>query len=178
MNLYAYAGNDPVSYDDPFGLCPEWMSKKDDGGGDCDYNGDGTVQPSEIAAHKSATASSSLASLGWSILGVFNTIIESPRGEAALNGVLSMGGGEEEGPAGRTAGGRATDEHGNPIGPSGKPQVDRVEHSTRKAAKDAARQEGKGAPVNHPSPTRGNKHFHPTDSEGKKLPGSTHHEYP
>ena len=28
VNLYAYAGNDPIAYTDPFGLCPEWLDGK------------------------------------------------------------------------------------------------------------------------------------------------------
>ena len=47
-----------------------------------------------------------------------------------------------------------------------------------KGAKDAARQAGKGTPVKHPNPTVGNPHFHPTDPQGEKLPGSPHFEYP
>jgi hypothetical protein len=79
---------------------------------------------------------------------------------------------------GQTAGGRATDEHGNVLGPSGKPAVHEVDYSTRKRAKDAARNEGKGAPVNHPTPAKGKPHFHPTAEDGTKVPASTHHNYP
>jgi RHS repeat-associated protein len=79
---------------------------------------------------------------------------------------------------GVTAGGQATDVHGNKIGPSGKPQVNEVDHSGKKGAKDAARNEGKGKPEQHPSPKRGDPHFHPTDESGDKQPTSTHHNYP
>ena len=79
---------------------------------------------------------------------------------------------------GQTAGGRATDENGNVLGPSGKPAVHETDHATRKQAKDAARNEGKGAPVNHPSPRTGDPHYHPTGPDGKKIPNSTHHNYP
>jgi RHS repeat-associated protein len=79
---------------------------------------------------------------------------------------------------GTTASGQATDAHGNKIGPSGKPQVNQVNHSTEKAAKDAARAEGKGAPVKHPSPTKEKPHYHPTDRKGEKIPCSTHHNCP
>lgn len=79
---------------------------------------------------------------------------------------------------GVTAGGRPTNEYGKPLGPSGKDQVDVVKCATRKGAKDAARQAGKGAPVNHPSPVEGGPHYHPTGSDGEKRPGSPHFEYP
>ena len=78
---------------------------------------------------------------------------------------------------GKTHSGQNTDQHGNKLGPSGKPQIDKVRHSTKKAAKDAARQEGKGAPVNHASPKKGESHYHATDKSGQKDKGSTHHEY-
>jgi len=81
-------------------------------------------------------------------------------------------------PASQTSSGRATDQHGNKLGPSGKPQVNTVQHSTQKAAKDAARNEGKGAPVKHTNPKKGGDHYHATDKNGEKKPNSTHHEYP
>ena len=62
-------------------------------------------------------------------------------------------------------------------GPSGKPVVHTKRHPTRKKAKDAARNKGKGPPICHPTPSKGDKHFHPTDREGKKIPGSPHEEY-
>jgi RHS repeat-associated protein len=62
--------------------------------------------------------------------------------------------------------------------PSGKGKINVKEHPTKKRAKDAARAEGKGPPVQHPSPKRGGPHFHPADEQGRKIPGSTHHEYP
>ena len=78
---------------------------------------------------------------------------------------------------GQTASGHPTDEYGNKLGPSGEPMVHGQKHSTRKGAKDAARQEGKSTPVNHPTPVEGDRHYHPTDQSGSKMPGSTHHEY-
>lgn len=87
-------------------------------------------------------------------------------------------GNSPEGAPGRTAGGRATDKHGNVLGPSARPAYHNVDHSTKKEAKDAARQEGKGAPVKHASPAKGKPHYHPTDEKGKQIRGSTHHNYP
>jgi hypothetical protein len=77
-------------------------------------------------------------------------------------------------PVGTTSSGQATNAYGEKLGPSGKPARHSKQHSTRKAAKDAARQEGKGAPEEH----GGDGHFHPTDKNGEKLPNETHHEYP
>jgi hypothetical protein len=63
------------------------------------------------------------------------------------------------------------------LGPSGKPMIHVKLHPSRKRAKDAARNEGKGCPVNHPSPKVGGPHYHATGADGNKQPGSTHHEY-
>ena len=78
---------------------------------------------------------------------------------------------------GVTAGGQATDEFGNKLGPSGKRQVDRTRSNTREAARNKALNEGSGA-VEHRIPRQGAPHFHPTNNQGKKKPSSTHHEYP
>jgi hypothetical protein len=64
------------------------------------------------------------------------------------------------------------------MGPSGKPMIHIIKHATRKAAKDAARNAGKRAPMNHRSPGRGGPHYHPVDARGRKIPDGTHHEYP
>jgi hypothetical protein len=80
--------------------------------------------------------------------------------------------------AGVTAGGQATNKYGDKLGPSGEVQVNQARHSTEKGAKDAARQEGAGAPEKHVNPTKGGPHYHPTDKQGKKIPSSTHHNYP
>jgi RHS repeat-associated protein len=77
-----------------------------------------------------------------------------------------------------TSSGQRADAHGHKLGPSGKPQINKVQHPTKKEAKDAARAEGQAAPVKHPSPKKGKPHFHATDKKGKKKPASTHHEYP
>ncbi len=105
-------------------------------------------------------------------------------GEAAvgrtmvLNAESNLKNGRRVESAGRTASGHPTDRYGNKLGQSGEPQVNTVKHSTEKAAKDAARNEGKTAPVKHPSPVKGDPHYHPTGTDGEKLPNSTNHEYP
>ena len=63
------------------------------------------------------------------------------------------------------------------LGPSGKPLIHTPFFPSLKRAKDAARAAGQGPPMKHPSPRRGNPHFHATDIDGNKIPG-THFEYP
>jgi RHS repeat-associated protein len=77
-------------------------------------------------------------------------------------------------PVGVTSAGQKINAHGEKLGPSGKPTRHSKQHSTRKAAKDAARKDGKTAPEEH----GGDQHFHPADENGNKIPNSTHHEYP
>jgi RHS repeat-associated protein len=64
------------------------------------------------------------------------------------------------------------------LGPSGKPKIHAPEHSSRKAAKDAARAKaGKGGTtLEHSNPRRGGPHFHGVDKKGIK--DRVHHEYP
>jgi hypothetical protein len=62
------------------------------------------------------------------------------------------------------------------LGPSGKPKIHNVDHPNRKSAKDAARNDGQGPPMHHPSPEIGKPHYHPTDADGNKIPG-VHHNY-
>ena len=80
---------------------------------------------------------------------------------------------------GQTYNGRPTDEHGNVLGGSGESRQYTTQHSTRKGAKDAARNKGKSAPAKHTSSKNGRPdHFHAADQNGEKIPNSTHHEYP
>jgi hypothetical protein len=75
-------------------------------------------------------------------------------------------------PTGQSSSGQKTNAYGEKLGGSGKPQRHSAQHSTRKAAKDAARQDGKTAPQED------NGHFHSTDKNGRKVHNGTHHEYP
>jgi hypothetical protein len=58
---------------------------------DCDYDGDGRNAPSERAAYNAVHANSKAAALAWSVLGVFNTALESPTGEALITVALTLG---------------------------------------------------------------------------------------
>ena len=62
------------------------------------------------------------------------------------------------------------------LGPSGKPKIHNVQHSSKKAAEEAARHEGKGEPLKHATSEEQSPHYHPTDAEGEKVPG-VHHNY-
>jgi RHS repeat-associated protein len=77
---------------------------------------------------------------------------------------------------GQTSAGRPTDQHGRPLGPSGEPTIHQINPGGKKAAKDAARNAGNGAPMKDPSPRRGQRHFHPTKN-GKKVRDGTHYNY-
>jgi len=79
---------------------------------------------------------------------------------------------------GTSASGQATNQYGQKLGPSGKPTIQNIDHANKKNAKDAARNAGQGAPMQHPSPTRGKPHYHSTDRQGKKVPDGAHHNYP
>ena len=67
----------------------------------------------------------------------------------------------------------------NQLGPSGKPKIHTVDHSSRKKAKDAARRDGKTGPIKNPSDEGQPPHFHAADKYGKKIgKQSPHHNYP
>lgn len=65
----------------------------------------------------------------------------------------------------------------NKLGPSGKPKINKVKHSTMKQAKDAAQQNaGKsGTTIKHATPKKGKSHFHGKTKKGTKK--RTHHEF-
>ncbi|CAK0814942.1 unnamed protein product [Prorocentrum cordatum] len=66
-------------------------------------------------------------------------------------------------------------------GPSGKALVHTVQHGSRKAAREAAQQAGKGKPIHHSSGSGGGGHFHAVDKAGNKITsgsqGGVHHNY-
>src|SRR5205823_12044414 len=73
---------------------------------------------------------------------------------------------------GETAGEQATNEHGQKLGPSGKPQVNNVDKNTREAARNAANK-GSGV-IEHRNPTRGGPHFHPKRGDRSKKRDGSH----
>src|SRR5207302_10745713 len=77
---------------------------------------------------------------------------------------------------GVTAGGQATNKHGQKLAPSGRPQVNNVNKTTREAANNAANK-GSGA-TEHRNPTRGGPHFHTKRGDGSKKQDGTHYNYP
>jgi RHS repeat-associated protein len=65
------------------------------------------------------------------------------------------------------------------LGPSGKPKIHVIDHSTRKRAEDAARQQGAGKPIHHPNDSGQPPHFHAVDAGGNKIgQQSPHNNYP
>jgi RHS repeat-associated protein len=77
---------------------------------------------------------------------------------------------------GVTAGGQATNKHGQKLAPSRKPQVNNVNRTTREAANNAANK-GSGV-VEHRNPARGGPHFHTKRGDGSKKQDVTHYNYP
>jgi RHS repeat-associated protein len=90
--------------------------------------------------------------------------------------IHQKGGPSGENSPGVSSSGHPTDQHGNKLGPSGKPMVNTTRSTTREAARNRALREGSRT-VEHRNPKRGEGHFHPADFAGKKKPVSTHHEY-
>lgn len=170
MNLYGFAGGDPVNFSDPYGLCPVTATDPTP----CGLGGALIGGVAGAGLGVAVTAGCASVTFGLCAAGGPAIVGVSAGLGASLGGLIGT---IFENSGGRTASGGYTDEHGNELGPSGKPKIHVVKHPTLKGAKDAAREEGDGAPVKHPSPTQGNGHFHPT-KDGEKAPGSTHHEYP
>ncbi len=193
LNLYGYVNNNPLTKADPDGHCP-WCPVVEQGLSEAAESPAG--QAAERAAGQAFSFLGAAITVGLAkASGVLDTIANSiPDAAPGGNGSVCMCPIENRGAApakadsantgpkaaksaGVTAGGQATDEHGNKLGPSRKPQVNKTQSSSRKGADDKAKSEGSGS-VEHSNPKVGKPHFHPTDADGNKKPTSTHHEYP
>jgi hypothetical protein len=127
-----------------------------------------------------ALAAQGEAGLARSEAGIEKAVVEIERAEmGVVRGGAKVGDGVSEGTA---AAERARNlEKGVPetqLGPSGKPKIHVVRHSTRKGAEEAAREQGGkgGSVIHHPTPEEGGPHFHGETAKGVKR--RTHHEYP
>jgi len=89
----------------------------------------------------------------------------------------SSGGPKADEAKGVSSSGQATDEYGNKLGGSRKPQQHETSSNTREGARNKALNEGSTA-VNHSNPKQGDPHYHAGDAQGNKKPNSTHHKYP
>ena len=152
--------------------------------------------------------------VGLSVIGVDNidnsistisnpNVSTSEKVKAGVGVILTPKGGGKKGsvqvsrtgrplPKAQTNGGRALDpKTKQPIGGSGKARPVTVKHATRKRAKDAARNAGKGTPVKHTQDRKGGNHYHRGDgktgkgkgtkgygSNAGKVSDNVHHEYP
>ena len=163
LNLYVFCGNNPVNFVDPWGEDEIEI-------GVVDELASVLSEPIDIALSKIRTSIGKLRNniLGEPELDPNETPVFEPGRPQFLTGddlmdfaYLAM----------TRSGGRSVK-----LGASGKPRINTTRYSTQKAAKDAARAAGNGKPIKHPSPRRGSRHYHPTNSDGTKKPG-THYEY-
>jgi RHS repeat-associated protein len=192
LNLYSYVRNNPLSKSDPDGHDGDDVIKTiavldavaPEAAPIITGIGLGVLAGGYIWDHREAIGNAlEDAAAKGSMMGQYGDLSkQAPAGSIMASKDSTAAQGENTGPkaataSGVTAGGQATDEHGNKLGPSGKPQVNTTQSNTRKGAQDKAKNEGSGT-VEHSNPKVGKPHFHPTNADGEKKPTSTHHEYP
>jgi RHS repeat-associated protein len=203
LNMYVYTRNNPLRYIDPDGH-DIWdyltgvgnaFSSDNLGGAGRTSGGNEDFRLGQTVGDAVATITGSIEVLG----GGGEAVVTSP---AALTGVgtlapaagvgvalhgaatVAVAGGHLVAAAvkasdapGTSSSGQATDEHGNKLGPSGKPMIHETNSNTREGANNKALNEGSGT-VEHTNPKVGKPHFHPADAQGNKKPTSVHHNYP
>jgi hypothetical protein len=96
----------------------------------------------------------------------------SSSGEAEGSKATEGGESKSTTPAGKSSSGQNINAYGEKLGPTNQPQRHGTNFSTRKAAKDAARERGKSTPIQDKG------HFHATDKSGKKLKNAGHFNFP
>jgi RHS repeat-associated protein len=172
-NLYAYVGNGPTGSTDPTGLFVVPVARLAVG-----------LIATVLAGRKSVDQNLPLVSAAAPAAVPLWVFVVAPIGAMIIDALGKMplpdiSFSKDSGASAEAERARNVDK-GIPeseLGPSGKPKIHNVEHSTRKGAREAADQAGGGPPMNHPNPAVGKPHYHPTDSAGDKIPG-VHHNYP
>lgn len=196
----AYVRSNPMRYTDPDGHCVDTLTCTVEGveGGSIIAGPVGAVVGGIIGAVAGPVVTAIVAeglaqnpTAAGSIVGA-HAYLSKPAQATGTEGQAQQGQSQQSTPAdperdkpqgpkakdapGVTAGGQATNEHGQKLGPSGKPQVNNVSSNTREAARNKANQ-GSGT-VEHRTPTRGQSHFHTKRSTGDKKRDNTHYNYP
>lgn len=167
INLYAYVGNDPVNATDPTG---ESCERND--GSVCGFIRDFFVGDIEDAiANPSATSIAAAA---------ITTVFKPAKVlDKAVDGVRTLKKAERAEASAERARNVAKGVPESKIGPSGKPKVHSVQHSTRKEAQQAAKKEADqagGRVRNDAHPTDGQKpHFQAEDAQGQNVKPVVHH---
>jgi hypothetical protein len=127
------------------------------------------VASAAFAGDGAVTATKAVANLGLAAADAIKGAIHAPAESKATGPVKAA-----DAP-GVTAGGQATNEHGQKLGPSGKPQANNVSKNTRERANNAANK-GSGT-IEDPSSRRSGPHFHTKRGTGAKKRDGTHYNY-
>jgi RHS repeat-associated protein len=177
MNTYAYVAGSPLTHVDPLGLymttvqayCMRFPSDCTEMMADMIENAS-RIQNGCVAEEAAQTADN------FRDIGSISAIL------SGIGAVKKIGGAAEKAAENR-AKSRARGVPDSAIGPSGLPKTHTAEHSTRKAAKEAAERDvpAGGGSVRHdahPSNTKQGPHFQAEDADGKNAYPVVHHEYP
>lgn len=164
VNLYAYVGNDPLNHVDPSGKCVDACVGE---------VGLGVLYLSAAILVASGVCVEFCGDILDSIKNTFNNVFFNESDEPSDSN-NSEGNAESERQRNRDRG--IPD---SKLGPSGKPKVHSVQHSTRKSAEQAAKKEADragGKVRNDAHPKDGQKpHFQAEDAKGKNVKPVVHH---